>query len=135
MNLFRTDIMVALKKSLDATLLRHEVIANNIANVDTPGFKRSDVTFKEALKLALEKDAFKGVQTDPRHIPIGPSNLDKVEPKVYKEIDTFFKNDKNNVDIDVEMGELAKNSMAYRTLTRLISEKYTSLETSISGRF
>lgn len=135
MNLFQTDIMVALKKSLSATFLRHEIIANNIANVDTPGFKRLDVTFKEALKEALKKDTFRGVRTNPRHIPIGPPTLDKVKPVIYRETDTFFRNDKNNVDIDVEMGELAKNNIVYTALTRLITEKYNSLKTSISGRF
>lgn len=134
MNLFQTNIMVSLKKSLDATLLRHEIIANNIANVDTPGYKRVDVTFKEALKEALNKDAFRGVRTNQKHIPIGPPTLDEVKPRVYRETDLFFRNDRNNVDIDVEMGELSKNSINYSTLTRLLSEKYSRLETSISGR-
>jgi len=135
MNLFQTDIMVSLKKSLDATLLRHEVIANNIANADTPGYKRLDITFKAALKEALKKDSFRGVRTNKKHIPIGPPGLNEVKPSIFRETDTFYRNDRNNVDIDFEMGELSKNSILYNTLSRLISEKYSNLETSINGRF
>ncbi len=94
-----------LEKSLDASLARNEVIAQNIANVDTPGYKRRTVKFEEYLSDALKGSSFKGFRTNSRHIPIGEDSIDSVGIKVeqdYKELSMRL--DGNNVDVEAENG-------------------------------
>lgn len=128
LKVFNDETFIVLKKALDGASLRHQVLAHNIANVDTPRYKRLDVDFKHQLRLALDKTAFRGITTRPRHIPIGPPRLADVKPRVFREEDTSMRNDKNNVDIDREMAELYKNSMYYVITARLISSRYQKLE-------
>ncbi|PIU61621.1 MAG: flagellar basal body rod protein FlgB [Armatimonadetes bacterium CG07_land_8_20_14_0_80_40_9] len=130
--LFDSDAFLTLKKSLDAASLRQRTIANNIANVDTPGFKRADVTFEEELKVALEKNGKSGLKvTNPKHISNKPKGVAEVSPKVIKENSTVFRNDLNNVDIDKEMAKLAENNLAYNTLAQLINQKLRGLGSAI----
>lgn len=120
------------EKTLDATWLRNEVIAQNIANVDTPGYKKSSVAFEEHLDNAMDKSQFRGNTTDSRHIPIGKSNVDKVKIKVtrnYENLSTRL--DGNNVDIETEMAEQAKNDIRYNTLVQSINKEYTRLKSVI----
>ena len=65
MELFSSQVLVSIKKGLDAGALRQRVIANNIANVNTPGFKKSAVEFESLLKAALGRDTIKMVTTHP----------------------------------------------------------------------
>jgi flagellar basal-body rod protein FlgB len=104
-------------KGLTAAIVRHKVIANNIANVNTPGFKRSFVCFESELKRALEKDkTMKALRTHPKHMRFkyeAVERFEEVTPKVVTEYDTIFRNDENNVDLDIEMANLAKNTILY----------------------
>lgn len=135
MNIFQNTTLVTLKTSLDAAVLRHELIANNISNVNTPRFKRSDVDFKAQLQAALNRQsAAQGAQTHPRHLPIGPPTLDNVQSRVYREYDTSLRVDESNVNIDTEMGALSQNAMYYSVLTRLIADHYGGIESVIRGR-
>jgi flagellar basal-body rod protein FlgB len=125
-----------LERTLDASSLRHKVISNNIANVDTPGFKRSNVLFEEKLKLALEgtgQGKIAGYITNTKHIPIGYTMETLVNPEVKLQNDTSLRNDGNNVDIDVEMAHLAENTLWYQALTQQISGKFSSLKSVING--
>lgn len=128
LKVFNSEVFLVLKKALDGASLRHQALAHNIANVDTPRYKRLDVDFKHQLRLALDKNVLRGITTRPRHIPIGPPRIQDVEPKLFREGDTSMRNDKNNVDIDREMAELYKNSMYYVITARLLSAKYQRLD-------
>ena len=122
------------EKALDAAWTRNEVIAQNIANVDTPGYKKSTVAFEEYLDDALDKDGFKGFTTDKRHIQIGSSDTENVKIKISKEYDNLSTRlDENNVDIESEMASLAKNDIRYNTLVQSISGGYSRLKSVISG--
>jgi flagellar basal-body rod protein FlgB len=99
-----------LKKSLDAAALRQRVIAHNIANINTKGFKRSDVVFEEKLKEEIAKG--RGTET--------ASNL---EPQVVKDESTSIREDGNNVDIDLEMANMAANDILYNTLITQLNVK------------
>lgn len=128
--------MNILERSLDASSLRHKVIANNIANVDTPGFKRSEVLFEEQLKKALEgtgNQNISGYITNRKHIPIGDIKGAQVSTEVKVQDDTSLRNDGNNVDIDAEMARLAENTLWYQALTQQINGKFSSLRTVING--
>ncbi|HPV02601.1 MAG TPA: flagellar basal body rod protein FlgB [Clostridiales bacterium] len=120
------------EKALDAAWIRNEVIAQNIANVDTPGYKKSSVAFEEYLQGASEKGRFKGNTTDRRHIPIGRSNENaKIRiVKDYRELSTRL--DGNNVDIEAEMSEMAKNDIRYYTLVQSISSSYQRIRSVIN---
>lgn len=120
------------EKTLDATWVRNEVIAQNIANVDTPGYKRSTVAFEEHLDNAMDNSRFRGNTTDSRHIPIGKNDVDKINIRVtqdYQNLSTRL--DGNNVDIETEMAEQAKNDIRYNTLVQSINKDYLRLRSVI----
>lgn len=127
-----TDHLRLREKSLDATWLRNEIIAQNIANSDTPGYKKRKVDFEKYLDNAIDKNGFKGNTTDGRHIPIGKADVDKVKIKVrqeYKNLSTRL--DGNNVDVEIEMAELAKNTIRYNTLIQSVNKGYSMLKSAI----
>ncbi len=122
-------------KALDAAALRNSVIANNLANVDTPRFKRSAVNFEDELAKALNgSGGITGIRTHARHIPIGPRSATEVSPRVEVQNDVSMRNDGNNVDIDREMAALAKNTILYNALVQQVSGEFQKLKSVISGR-
>lgn len=124
-----------LQKGLGAATVRHKTIANNIANINTPEFKRSVVSFESELKRALEGDgSMKALRVNPRHIRFKreTGDLMEVQPEVIMEDDTIFRNDKNNVDLDVEMANLAKNTLLYEGLVVRVKGKLFSLRQIIN---
>jgi len=133
--LTNTLTMQIAEKGLDAAALRQKVIANNLANVDTPGYKRSYVSFEEELKAALaagQKPKLRGTLTNEKHIPIGPKPLGQIKPQVRLQRDTSLRNDGNNVNIDEEMANLAKNSIMYNALVQQIAGEFSKLRQVIS---
>ncbi|HBM81515.1 MAG TPA: flagellar basal body rod protein FlgB [Clostridiaceae bacterium] len=104
-----------IKKSLDASALRQKVIANNISNINTKNFKRSDVVFEDVLKDKL-------ADGEP---------IDSVEPQVAKDSSTSMREDGNNVDIDYEMTNMAANEILYNTMITQLNTKYSILRYSI----
>lgn len=124
--------MKMMEMSLDATSVRREVIADNIANADTPFFKRSEVSFESQLQRAVESESepeFPAIMTDPKHIAFDEKiDYRKVQPKISVEYDTNFRNDKNNVDIDKEMSEATKNAMQYNALLESYSRNLKVLD-------
>ena len=98
--------MTVAKKLLNVYGLRAEVIADNIANVSTPNFKRSDVTFEYQLARALDSENYNGMEakrTDSRHFPFHmPMDYKQVSPTITVDYDTSYRNDKNNVKIEQE---------------------------------
>ena len=137
MDLFSGVVPVALKHSLNGTLLRHKAIAHNIANVNTPKFKRVDVDFKSQLKAAISQSTENSVHTPKTrlgHIPIDPPRLGGITPRIYQQSDTSLRIDQNNVDIDVEMGTLAVNTMEYNVLVRMITDYYQKITMVIRTR-
>ncbi|NJD02835.1 MAG: flagellar basal body rod protein FlgB [Ruminiclostridium sp.] len=122
-----------LEKSLDASLLRNEVIAQNIANVDTPGYKKGTVKFEEYLSAALKGSNFKGFKTHSKHISIGGDNIDSIDIKVTQDYkDLSMRLDGNNVDIEAEMAAMAKNSIQYNTLVQSLNSKFKILKSAIN---
>jgi flagellar basal-body rod protein FlgB len=114
----------------------HTVIANNIANAETPGFKRSDVSFREALARELPRtddpDDLALVTDDPQQIPAGPEFA--AEPfAITTTVDqtSIMRNDGSNVDIDQEMAKLSLNSAYGQTMHQLLSTQYTRIREAI----
>lgn len=119
-----------LQNALDGTWLRNEAISNNIANVNTPGYKKITVEFENMLKDQINSNSISLKVTDDKHIGSGNS-VDNFEPLVKVNRNTSVRKDGNNVNIDMEMGDLAKNSIMYDGLIRQISRKFTGIKTII----
>ncbi|MDI6870343.1 MAG: flagellar basal body rod protein FlgB [Bacillota bacterium] len=116
---------LALERALDGSVLRHQAIAENLANVDTPRYKRLEVEFAAALKAALAKQGT-GVpltRTDPRHLPGGQAPLAEAQPSVWRVLETTGRADRNNVDLDAEMVKLAENTLLYNSLTQVLGRR------------
>lgn len=109
-----------LARMLDVASLRHNVIAQNVANVNTPGFLQLDVAFEEAFAAALAA----GQDT---------SAL-RVQPTIVAGNGGLEREDGNNVDIDGEMGRLAKNSTLYKVFTQIMALQLSTMRSAISGR-
>ena len=123
-----------LEKALDAAWLRNEAISNNIANVNTPGYKKSYVKFEELMSDAVDKFQISGIKKDEKFIPIGKDTKTTVSPEIVQEDFTSMRRDGNNVDIDVEMAELAKNSIKYNALIAQMSKEFSKIKMVINGR-
>lgn len=115
-------VLNVLQKGLEASSMRQNVLSNNVANIDTPNFKRSDVDFQAVLGIALgEKSEVLSMKTtSPQHI-LGVA--DGGGGKIVKDQTTTLRNDGNNVDVDWEMTNVAKNGLYYNSLTRAISSQ------------
>lgn len=121
-----------LQKSLDVGELRRAVIANNVANVDTPNFKRSDVSFEAELKRAIKSEnsrpAFEASVTDARHMPFHrPTDAQSVEPRVGLDYLTQMNNNGNNVDIEREELDATKNQMMYELMVSAVTHEFTMI--------
>ena len=132
MSIISNQSINLLERSLDASSLRQKVLSNNIANIDTPNFKRSDVAFETVLRNTLEGNTLSGRRTDERHIAIGTSSSSEVLPEVYTERNTTLRNDGNNVDIDSEMTSLATNQIQFNALVQQINHHLGLMKYAIS---
>jgi flagellar basal-body rod protein FlgB len=118
-------------KLLDVKLKRHELLSNNLANVDTPGYKRYDISFEGVLRESLEKPNLPLILTNDKHIKIRKQIKD-IEPKIYRQQDHSFRNDDNNVDVDKEMVEMVKNTFSYNIVSDQVQKNFKILQTAIS---
>lgn len=118
------DYVDLLAKGADASYLRNETIAQNIANVDTVNYERQDVDFEGALQQALMKNSY--VSLDDK---VSRMDLSDLDVKVYTEHTSYsYRLDGNNVDIDTENVELAKNQLVYRGLTSSITQELNRIQ-------
>lgn len=129
--IFNKTKVPVLNAVLDVTQLRQRVIANNIANVSTKGYRKQDVQFKEYLESFVRKPAVEGQMTNGRHMPI-PKPI--AHPIVYEPETSLNDSGLNNVDIDREMADLAENHLFFNVGQRLIRGQFDGLKKSISGR-
>ncbi|HOK39823.1 MAG TPA: flagellar basal body rod protein FlgB [bacterium] len=122
-------------KGLDASMLRQEVYSNNLANLNTPGFKRDDVVFESELRRALYgPQPIPANRTMPKHFKFkGEITVNEVKPGIFLEKDTFSRNDENNVDLNEEMANLTKNELMYSSLTSIIKTNYRTLRNVIKS--
>jgi flagellar basal-body rod protein FlgB len=135
--LFNRTKIPLLEKALGAYSLRHKAIASNIANITTIGYKRVDVKFEDELRESLSGELISGVKTNEKHISIGVKDIREIEPELVQG-NPLYNSDPlasgvNNVDIDYEMVELAKNQIRYKLASRLIAESFRGIQKSIRG--
>lgn len=119
------DYISVLDKAADAAWLRNDAIANNIANVATPGYKRQDVAFESELKKAIGRSSNTS-NMDQRVAAIRTAQL---KPVPYTDLSGYsYRLDGNNVDIDTENVMLAENQIKYQGLINSISEEFNNLQ-------
>ena len=123
------DYINVLDKAADASWTRNEVLANNIANVNTPGYKRQDLNFEEELERALGHSKY--MTMDQKVADIKDKHL---KPRVINDYSNFsYRTDKNNVDIDTENAYLAENQIRYNTLISQIGQEFSRYKTVLSS--
>ena len=113
-----------LDKAADASWKRETLIASNIANQDTPGYKRQDIDFQTALKNELGR--YKYTSLDQK---IKSADLSELNPTVYTDHGGYsYRLDRNNVDPDTEQVELASEQIKYQALTSSITSEFQRLQ-------
>lgn len=116
-----------LDKAADASWTRKSVIDNNIANVDTPGYKRQEVDFESVLKRELGDYKYESLNSKINHV-----NLSNLHADTYTDYANYsYRMDGNNVDIDVEETELASEQIKYEALTSSISSEVARMKAVI----
>lgn len=119
------DYVRVLDRAADASWLRNEAISNNIANVDTPGYKRQDVAFESVLQKALGNNRYQS--TDAKVAAAKTKNL---SVRTYTDYGNYsYRLDGNNVDIENENVMLAENQLKYQGLLTSIQQEFTNLQT------
>ena len=118
-----------LHRTMDVSLTRREVIANNISNVETPNFKRTDVNFEASLARALASEkapkTLEAKMSSSNHIPFNRSvDYKSVKPRFVLDYLTQSKNNGNNVDIEQETMAATQNQMMYELMTSTISSQF-----------
>lgn len=135
--LFASTKIPLLHKALTAYSERQRVIAGNLANIATPGYKRRDVEFETHFNDALTLGGatpLAGDTTQPMHIAINSNDPDQLQSRVIQSTETEkLASGVNNVDIDLEMSELAQNQIRFKYASRLIAQTFTQMRKSISG--
>ena len=122
-----------LQRGLSAAWTRNAVIRNNIANVETPRFKASDVEFETLMARAVASGGFKGTKTHRRHIDIGSEvDIATVTPRIVERKNLSMRMDGNNVDIEDENVKLAQNSLYYNTLMEKMNSEIRRLRMAIN---
>lgn len=121
-----------LHRSMDVSMLRRNVIADNIANADTPNFKRSVVNFEASLKKALESENFsprlEGYMTDEKHIPFyRPADYRDVEPVKVLDFWSTADNNGNNVDLEEEGMLALQNQLNYDLMATAVANEFTRI--------
>jgi flagellar basal-body rod protein FlgB len=132
--LFNKTGLPLVSRTMDAAMLRSRVIANNIANVTTPGYRRVEVSFEEQLRTALDRTRLQGAKTDDQHLDMGRKNLSEVNAEAYHPYDPTQPSGVNNVDIDMEMAKLAETQIQYNYAIKLGQGLFKKLNAAIQAK-
>ena len=119
------DYINVLDRAADAAWQRNEAISNNIANVDTPGYKRQDVAFESVLQQALGNNRYESMDDKVANV-----DLSRLRGRAYLDYANYsYRLDGNNVDIENENVMLAENQLIYQGLISSINQEFTNLKT------
>ncbi len=116
----RVDIVGLLDAGIKAEEARQRTIASNIANLETPGYRRLDVRFEELLAKALKSAR--------------ATNAGAVEPEIFQPENTPIRSNGNDVNMEMEIGEMLKNTSRQTAFVRLLRKKFAQIENAISIR-
>lgn len=114
------SIVDLIEAGIEAESLRQKAIASNIANLETPGYRRIDVQFEQLLAGALNSS--------------GDLDVSELEPQLYRPNKTSVNANGNDVNLETEVGEMVKNTLRHKTYIRVLSKKYKQLELAIDTK-
>lgn len=123
-----------LEKSMDFMSMRHDIVASNLANINTPGYISKDLSFEEKLRSIMDhKGPSKLILSNPRHLPrpFTPELIEDAKPVIKNRLDKSAGNDLNTVDLDVEMAKMVKNQLLYSINAEVVRRKFGYLRYSI----
>lgn len=145
MDLIQSQASKVMSAALDGSLLRHKAISSNISNAETPGYQPLKVEFEDQLTEAIQAQLHKGgvggflpngvlKTTQLQHYTPKKADpeIEDVHPQMER-AEFFFRMDKNGVDVEHEMANLAKNTQQYQAMSRLQSKMFTALRGVIKG--
>ncbi len=119
------DYINVLDKAADASALRQELLSNNIANQDTPNYKRQDVDFESQLTKALKNSKYTSIDSKVANL-----RMRRLEGKVYTDYENYsYRLDGNNVDPEQEQVKLAANQLKYQGLMNSLTAEFQNLKT------
>ena len=121
-----------LNRGLGAAWTRNKVLQNNIANSDTPGFKASQVEFRDIIQAKSSEGSFQMKASNTRHITAASAGGQGVIIRQNENIS--YSMDENSVDVEAEMASLARNSLHYNTMIRKINSEFTKLRMAVRGQ-
>jgi flagellar basal-body rod protein FlgB len=125
--IFNNSALQAAQIALDGLALRRDLIAQNVANVDTPGYKSQEINFEETLQLALKrKNPLALKTTNPGHLFMDENSL---LYQVGTRSGGTDRADENNVDIDLELSQLTETGVRYEAISNVVSKKFSLLKT------
>jgi len=119
--------------TMDALSLRQNVISQNIANYETPGYKRKYVDFENELQKALNEDSKLTLKVNRDQHINNTLSLEKIQPNIQIDDSKSLRDDGNNVDPDMELIRMTQNTLKYNTLSRLMTYSIQRYETAIRG--
>lgn len=138
MSMFDQTKIPLLSQALNAYSLRHKVISSNVANIGTPGYKAKAVEFENTLNKEMAKSSIGNSVTNRRHIELSSSGSAGSASIVDATADHFSEEEKksgiNDVDIDMEMAEMAKNQIRFKYVSKLLGESFRGIQKSIRGQ-
>lgn len=113
-----------LATALNMRQMRQELIASNVANAETPGYKAKRIDFEEALARAIDLDEQQSLKSnDERHFNVGGGGFENLEPTIYEDANGILSEDGNTVDRDAEMAKMAENKILYDATVQLLNKK------------
>lgn len=123
-----------IQTSLHGLTSRQRAIGQNVANADTPGYKRVEVAYEARLRQAIKKQKEAGGEldmqaSDARHFTLGPGAKAGEAVTIRQVRDESYRNDQNNVDIELEMATLAETNIRYNTMATLARNKFDGIKT------
>ncbi len=124
------DYIDVLNRAADSKVLRNELLANNIANADTPGYKRKDLEFEEHLNRAIESA---GSESDTLTKKVHNVDLHEARMVIFTDnADLSYRLDQNNVDESVEQAELAANQIQYNALIDSMTNEFSRIKSVLT---
>jgi flagellar basal-body rod protein FlgB len=134
LKMFDTPSARVLERAMEASMVRSDLLLNNIANVNTPNFKRSDIDFAAVFAETITQSDLPMVRTNPRHFGMSGVSPGNAGPRIITDTSTSDRDDGNNVDVEYEMAQISENSMYYQSLSALWKQEMTKLKSAIQGR-
>ncbi len=120
-----------MERFLDGASRRQSLIASNLSNIDTPGYKTVDVDFEGELKGALSNQAAAAQVTNDRHMSVSLDGGGNVPGRVKEVQGLTLRNDLNNVNVDREMARMSMNSMMFSAIAQLMIKKMNMVKSAI----